>query len=232
MVTSKPATTTITASVSEAHEHPTTLRSSSRQGCQRIYRCRRCSQRKFRTSRDLATHILAKHSHIHLIPTTTTSITRLQTKASASLSSALGDDAKSVTLTSPLITAADMGEIDRLLAAVSKSRSSTAKPHNLQSSLDIRRPRVSRAHVNTDIVTHTISSSRSYVDVCTTKVQATQERKSAQAFRASGKKPESNECTGPSSHEVFISRCRRGLIPVVPVQSQPSEKLNFAQGLF
>lgn len=226
IMTPQPAT--LTASVSDAHEQPKPLGISSQHACRRIYRCCRCSQRKFRTSRDLATHILAKHSHIHLIPTKT-SITRVQTQTT---SSALADDTKSVTFTSPLIAAADMGEIDCLLVSVSKSRGNSSKVQNMHPSVGVRHSCAQRTRINADTLTHTISSSRSFADVCTKNVHTKQRLKPTRPTQ--DREPDKkNECTGPSSHEVFIRRCRKGLIPLVPIQSsQPSEKLNFAQGLF
>lgn len=229
-IVTTPQPATLTASVSEAHEQPKPLGISSQQGCRRIYRCCRCSQRKFRTSRDLATHILAKHSHIHLVPTKT-SVARLQTQTA--LSSTLADDTKSVTLTSPLIAAADMGEIDCLLVSVSKSRGGSSKAQNMHPSIGVRNSCTQRTRINADTLTHTISSSRSFAGVCTTNVHTKQRRKPTRLARMQDRNPDKNECTGPSSHEVFIRQCRKGLIPVVPVQSsQPSDKLNFAQGLF
>lgn len=223
------------ASVSEGSERHTVSGGTSEHGLHRVYRCRRCSQRKFRTSRDLATHILAKHSHVHLVQAT-----------NSSPESAPADDAKSVTLTSPLITAADMCDIDCLLAAVSKPPCGRENEQlDVHSSLTVRRPRVSAlapVHVNTVPLTHTISSSRTFEDAAVAEVfganvRATGAiggtwRKSMRSPRVLTKRLDRNECTGPSSHDLYIRRCRRGQIPVVAMHSEPSETLNFAQGLF
>lgn len=71
----------------------------------RSHRCMRCSERKFRTPRDLALHILQKHGRIQL-------------------SSAPAEDAQSVTQNSPLLST-DVEELDQLLAAAENSISTS-----------------------------------------------------------------------------------------------------------
>ena len=197
----------------------------------RSLRCLRCTERKFRTPRDLALHILSKHGEIQL--------------------PSPSEDSRSVTLNSPF-EKGDLKELDQLVANASdKSVTDGAS----------ERRRIEHNSISTRPVLgerNTISSSgvpgkrkRSTARLIQKQRHRTKRRAyysetsddNERNFEENGglnkryterrePEPVEGESTGPRASEVFLARCRAGHIPLVPIQLQPSVTLNFIDELF
>lgn len=200
---------------------------------QRVYRCRRCTARKFRTPRDLALHILAKHGQ-----------SELSERMEGSTTSG-GDDARSVTFMSPLLdTQGVSNSVDRLLSAIRPQRDSLQverkqKAPRLHSASNVtKRARIApHTTKRTRLLTHTASSDASAnphepTSSVTPMRPSTRKRMPQTLTDASVEHAQEGESIGPAAQDVYIKRCRTGRIPVIPKHSQPTKTLNFAQGLF
>lgn len=175
-------------------------------------RCQRCS-RKFRTSKDLALHILSKHGHVY-IPQP--------------------EDTRSVTLSSPLIASNDTAELDQLLQVVEQKR---ARP------LKRKRHPLSKQRVTPGVAKRvwTYTSSNS-TDSSSSNASSSASNAPLHLLAFDGKRamwgnqedvsPGEGESTGPRAKDVFVARCRAGRIPLVPIQAPSPATLNFANGLF
>lgn len=186
---------------------------------QRTHRCRNCTDRKFRTARDLALHILSKHGHAH-VPIT----------------AAATDDARSVTQSSPPIRARDMNEIDRLLAATlptppptnsKKSKlvnvnATCTDTRSVSMSMSLRTRRrvqpMRKRRVTTPWFTTIHDNSPAFDDLDQPVPTCTNTQE--------------GESVGPLATDVYLNQCRAGHIPLIPISPKPAEMLNFASGLF
>lgn len=198
-----------------------------------VYRCRRCAQRKFRTTRDLATHILAKHTHVHLV-SPSKEVPHLSSHKYAAFPET-ADEIQSVTLTSPPIPAPHSADMNAVLATIHtcpSPKSPGKKANPLQKSQCSSRPLApisSRTSSARFTLTHTISSSQPSAPP---RLLLSSRTVPEQSLRSSRSRPPSTECTGPSAHDVYVRACRSGQVRVVPVDTQPAQTLNFAYGLF
>lgn len=139
----------------------------------------------------------------------------------------MSDDVRSVTFTSPSLSAGNMVEIDQLLAAVTTQRAhrSARSTHRVQPHQRVR--------------SHTACSRSVDAGEDNSEVAPARRRKPAAAVvfgdhvdSVDRRKEGEGESVSPIEQEIFLKRYRSGAVQLVPIHSQPTETLNFAQGLF
>lgn len=214
----------------------------------RSIRCMRCSGRKFHTSKDLALHILSKHSRAHI-------------NLSDSVKDSLQEDARSITVSSPQIISAQIAELDNLLAAheketkqsrvkshekvsqstkklIKRKRSSTVT-HREQKKANLaqqKRKQRNHIHVQADSNRDTDSVSDSYSQPIFFDSGKENRNESNERMRKTRKlsksmSPADGESIGPTSADVLVRNCRERRVPLVP-ELKPTQVLNFANALF
>lgn len=248
-----PLSSTATATMT-----PLTSTPASKLSTQRTYRCGRCANRKFRTTTDLALHILGKHGHTEHRPGVIKHASRSP------------DDACSVTFMSPpLPVSAAVATAKAVAAAAAKnaivvtsssssqfpsasssssspvSSSVVAHPRPLKAS---KRPRIKPGMSKraARIRTHTTVSSHGLVHPMLSVYAAPPSPATAAVKQAKKRsnhvsslpptrrtKQDDGESIGPIAQDVYVRKCLDGRIPVVPKHPhQPTKTINFAQGLF
>lgn len=239
-------TTTVTAAETAAAKEvpPQTLTS------RRKLRCRACAGRKFRTTRDLALHILAKHGHAQLpLTAATATATTKNSKQNACVRKNIDGcdaDACSVTQTSAVMAACDMRDIDQLIAdvqcsgddAVASTSTATAAVSNAGAIAGLRRTGAGHTVAKRMRRAHTASSHVLQARASDTQATAVRRRRrracvaNAAVSKRTGKRKGEGESISPVAQDVYLRRFREGSIQLVPIPQQPTETINFAQGLF
>ena len=214
----------------------------------RYIRCMRCSGRKFHTSKDLALHILSKHSRAHM---------------SDSVKDSLQEDARSITVSSPQIISAQIAELDSLLAAheketsqnrvkshekvsqsttklIKRKRNSTVTPRE-QRKTNLGRQKQKRqqsnhVYVQADSNKDTDSVSDSYSQPIFFDSRKENRNEHNERMRKTRKlsknmSPVDGESIGPTSVDLLVRNCRERRVPLVP-ELKPTQVLNFANALF
>ncbi|CAN8073713.1 unnamed protein product [Agarophyton chilense] len=210
------------------------MRTSSPLRTRRL-RCQRCSEKKFRTTQDLALHVLSKHATLQLPPTPT-------------------DDARSITLSSPLLPG-EAEELDQLLGSalrsqlvgdhingfksrvvehsvstLNKARYSSPKRPRQLSNLENRRKRSRPTNAET-LTSRSCENPQAFVAQSSRKcVWATHTEKAS--YLPDGYTPVPGESMGPCAQDVFLAQYRSGRISLVPSPLKQTTTLNFANALF
>lgn len=178
--------------------------------------CQTC-KRKFRTSKDLALHILSKHGQVY-IPT------------QEDRKMARADDTESVTATSPVASSNEVEEVqEMILDAQNRNapfKKRTLTPFRRRGPAGVRKPSHSRSSWSSS---ESGSASNWSDDVSGVRRYVRWPRHFKELEETSTVEGES---TGPSARDVYIEGCRSGRIALVPVQEPSASVINFAAGLF
>lgn len=112
----------------------------------------------------------------------------------------------------------------------------TSPSHNTHNTHTTKRPPYTSTHSVVPLIskrprTHTAASSMRHV-AAQAKQSTPHHHRHRHRHHRQVDAVHDGESIGPVAHDVYVTKCLDGRIPVIPVHSQPAKTINFAQGLF
>lgn len=226
---------------------------------QRTYRCGRCANRKFRTTTDLALHILGKHGltehragvikHASRPSDDACSVTFMSPSLPVSAAVATAKAVAAAAVTNTIVVTSSSSRFPSASASSSSSSpaSSSIVAHPRPQKAN-KRPRIkpvidkraARIRTHTTVSSHglvhpILSMYAAQPPPAAAPVKQARKRSNHASPLTPARRPKQDdgESIGPIAQDVYVQKCLDGRIPVVPKHSQQTtETINFAQGLF